>query len=42
MKNKPASITYEISCLHSGVTGSSIILIIHFPNGDTRHILIDC
>ena len=42
MKNKPASITYEISCLHSGVTGSSIILMIHFPNGDTRHILIDC
>ena len=42
MKNKPASITYEISCLHSGVTSSSIILMIHFPNGDTRHILIDC
>ena len=42
VKNKPASITYEISCLHSGVTGSSIILMIHFPNGDTRHILIDC
>ena len=42
MKNKPASITYEISCLHSGVTGSSIILMIHFPNGGTRHILIDC
>ena len=42
MKNKPASITYEISCLHSGVTDSSIILMVHFPNGDTRQILVDC
>lgn len=35
------TITYELSCLHEGVTGSAIILNIHFPNGITKQILID-
>lgn len=42
MKNKPASITYEISCLHPEVTGSAIILTFHFPNKTTKQVLIDC
>lgn len=42
MKSKLENITYEISCLHSGVTGSSIILTIHLPNGSNKRILIDC
>lgn len=42
MKNKTDSITYEISCLHPEVTGSSIILTLHFPNKTTKQVLIDC
>lgn len=42
MKPKLDGINYEISCLHTGVTGSSIILTIHFPNGNSKQVLIDC
>lgn len=43
MKKKPEStITYEIECLHEGVTGSAILLITHFPNGVNKRILVDC
>lgn len=43
MKKKPENtITYEIECLHEGVTGSAILLIAHFPNGVNKRILVDC
>lgn len=42
MKSKLENITYELSCLHTGVTGSAIILTIHLPNGACKQILIDC
>lgn len=42
MKPKTDAITYEISCLHSGVTGSSIMLTFHLPNLVNKQILIDC
>ena len=42
MKPKPDAITYEISSLHSGVTGSSIMLTFHLPNLVNKQILVDC
>lgn len=42
MKSKPAAINYEISCLHTGVTGSSILLTYHIPNGIKKQFLVDC
>lgn len=32
----------DVMALHKEVTGSCILLIIKFPNGDTKRILIDC
>ncbi len=42
MKTKCKAITYEISCLHPEVTGSSIIVVFHLPNNVSKKILIDC
>ena len=42
MKTKLDKITYEVSCLHHGVTGSSLILTAHLPNGRNKSILVDC
>lgn len=41
MKNKSAFKAY-LSAYHNEVTGSRLLVVVNFPNGTTRRILIDC
>lgn len=41
MKNKPAFKAY-LSAYHNEVTGSRLLVVVEFPNGTTRRILVDC
>ena len=41
MKNKPAFRAY-LSAYHNEVTGSRLLLVVEFPDGTKRRILVDC
>lgn len=41
MKNKPAFRAY-LSAYHNEVTGSRLLVVVEFPDGTTRRILVDC
>lgn len=41
MKNKPAFRAY-LSAYHNEVTGSRLLVVVEFPDGTTKRILVDC